>query len=461
MVNIEFGNVTCKLSNIPNERVEYMIANKLSYTIKGFGASNIPKFLYDAKYHMTYTGLIPYVLNVLNSLNIKYNLIDKRNIPVQNGNFKLSNDFTARDYQAKIINGIKNRAIIQAPTGAGKTFIMASLIAKFNVKPVIVIAPKVSLAEQIKDEFEKFFNTKIGILTGDRHEIRDITVCTPMSAINSTLIGKAAAILIDETHFLPSNTIFTATKLARSAYYRIGVSATPWRDAGDDILIEAALNIRQPSLSIQASDLIRKGKLVPCTINFINMNLNIPWQGNYADTYKACITENGIRNKKIVNLALESIKTRNATLILISKISHGNRILNMIKNSMEYKEKIVTLDGKMHKVGNVEFVSGKDNTERRRAVFQAVKDGFCKILIGSTIADEGLDISILDVLILAGGGKSSTRAFQRVGRVLRLHPLKKDAIVYDFMDSNETFYKQAQTRLALYSTEPLWKIKNI
>jgi superfamily II DNA or RNA helicase len=79
------------------------------------------------------------------------------------------------------------------------------------------------------------------------------------------------------------------------------------------------------------------------------------------------------------------------------------------------------------------------------------------ILIGSTIADEGLDVPALKVLILAGSGKSSTRAFQRVGRVLRLFKGRNKAYVYDFMDMIPTFYKHYLYRKALYCTEPAWK----
>lgn len=72
---------------------------------------------------------------------------------------------------------------------------------------------------------------------------------------------------------------------------------------------------------------------------------------------------------------------------------------------------------------------------------------------------EGLDLPILDCLILAGGGKSSTRAFQRVGRVLRLHKNKKRAIVFDFEDSTSMLNRHAKIRKKLYETEPAWEVK--
>jgi superfamily II DNA or RNA helicase len=58
------------------------------------------------------------------------------------------------------------------------------------------------------------------------------------------------------------------------------------------------------------------------------------------------------------------------------------------------------------------------------------------VLICSTIADMGLDLPILEALVLAGGGKSSTRHLQRIGRVVRTNLDKKSALVMDFDDSH-------------------------
>lgn len=458
MLSVEIGNVTSRFYGIPNEEVHIALAKVLSYQLKGFSVSSELKLLYNAATSSTYTGLVPAALNKLKAIGYQCKVIDKRVQPKPNSNIKIVPEYTARDYQETIINNASSREIIQAATGAGKTFIMALLMEKWQTVPIVIVAPKVSLAEQLKEEIEKFFNISVGIVGDGKRIIKDITVGTPQSLMNDPILTKCKAIFFDEAHNIPSQTIFDVACKATNAYYRIGVSATPWRDAGDDLLIEAVLNIRKPHLNINASKLIAKGKLVPCTINFIQMKSDVDWLGNYADTYNAAIIDNELRNKKIINLTKESLKTRNAVLILISKIRHGNMLLAGLKKSIGYQERDYYEDGKCYTIGNIEFVSGEDDTDRRRIVFQAVKEGFCKVMIGSTIADEGLDIPILDTLILAGAGKSSTRAFQRVGRVLRLHALKHDAVVYDFMDSNETFEKQAQVRYALYSTEPLWKI---
>ncbi|MFW6008217.1 MAG: DEAD/DEAH box helicase, partial [archaeon] len=245
MVIIQMGNVVTRFDGINSKsKLSYIIANKLSYKIGGFGAPKEKKVLYNVKTNTTYTGLVPHVLTILKKCGIKYKLNDRRNKPEKNANFNIVAPFQPRIHQKPIIDRTSSRETIQAATGAGKTYIMAELITKFNTKPVLVVAPKVSLALQIKDEFKKFLQEDIGIVGGGFNDIQDITICTPQS-ISDKMIRKTKVLMFDEAHNIPSQTIFSVACKAINAYYRIGVSATPWRDGGDDLLIEAALNIRK------------------------------------------------------------------------------------------------------------------------------------------------------------------------------------------------------------------------
>ena len=71
----------------------------------------------------------------------------------------------------------------------------------------------------------------------------------------------------------------------------------------------------------------------------------------------------------------------------------------------------------------------------------------------------------MDTLILAGGGKSSTRAFQRIGRVIRLFTdpetgkPKERAVVFDFQDYTPMLRRHSRVREQLYRTEDKWDIK--
>jgi superfamily II DNA or RNA helicase len=56
-------------------------------------------------------------------------------------------------------------------------------------------------------------------------------------------------------------------------------------------------------------------------------------------------------------------------------------------------------------------------------------------------------------LVLLGSGKSSTRALQRIGRVLRPYPGKTHASVIDFTDNAKFLYDHSLARQRIYETE--------
>ena len=136
-----------------------------------------------------------------------------------------------------------------------------------------------------------------------------------------------------------------------------------------------------------------------------------------------------------------------SVLILFKNIAHGEKIYNLISQAIG-KERVALVDG-------------STEIEEREKIFDKVRNGEIRVLIGSTIADTGLSISNLSTLILAGGGKSSIKAFQRIGRVLRLSPGKTKATVYDFTDFTPILKKHSDMRKELYKLESEWKINNI
>jgi superfamily II DNA or RNA helicase len=100
------------------------------------------------------------------------------------------------------------------------------------------------------------------------------------------------------------------------------------------------------------------------------------------------------------------------------------------------------------------FLSGKDTTVKRREVMDDIRSGRLRHLIGTSIADEGLDMPILDALTLAGGGRSTTKVYQRIGRVLRPFAGKTDALVADFrLKQEEKINKHAGRRANVYRKE--------
>lgn len=205
MIQLDLDNVYLKLTGLEKDD-EIKLWNILCFQIQVFGLQEVRyRHLYNRKTKKTYAGLLDYVVEFLNDNELEYKLVDHRVKPQQNGNFSLVEyidkekkiPLKLRPYQQEIVDNCRNREVIQAATGAGKTCMMAAVIAKFNVKPVCIFADKIGLCMQLKEEMEKFLGVEVGIVGDGMEEYRDITVISLQSA-KEEYIKDAQMVLFDE-----------------------------------------------------------------------------------------------------------------------------------------------------------------------------------------------------------------------------------------------------------------------
>ena len=102
-----------------------------------------------------------------------------------------------------------------------------------------------------------------------------------------------------------------------------------------------------------------------------------------------------------------------------------------------------------------------DKKKPKRKIEEIMRE-FNNLLAHAIILfDEGIDCKPLDTIILAGSGKSATRALQRIGRILRPYPGKKDAIAIDFMDHAKYMLAHSKKRRKMYKSEEEFNIRDI
>ena len=114
--------------------IQNQICLKCSYIKKGFGFPNERTYLINPANGITYTGLLPYIIPILNKYNIAFIKTDLRYKPLKQFNWHISNGFTLRDYQQHIVTSAiaKKRAVFQACTGAGKALTVDTLVLTPN-----------------------------------------------------------------------------------------------------------------------------------------------------------------------------------------------------------------------------------------------------------------------------------------------------------------------------------------
>lgn len=388
-------------------------------------------------------GLVERVVTILEANGVEPKIImdDPREFP----EIRMSlSDIDRRDYQDEAVESVlmSRRGVLRAPTGAGKTAIEVRVIYGHRRRAVIVV-PTIDLMIQTKTFLEEHLDVEGGIgQLGDKVvDPREVTVATVRTmakvmsvayesyeygeyddkdetTVNPTKLRAwvegIATLIVDEAHILGAQVIYEiATKLKAPNKY--GFSASPWRDDGADLMIEGATG---PMLyRIGTKELVDGGWLVPPVIEVADTKgLWRPgaWGSKeFQRAYKEEIVENPVRNELV---ARKAVGLEVPTLVLVKQVNHGRMLEAQIPESL--------------------FLSGQATGEERREAYDDMRRGSLRRIIATSIADMGLDLPICQGLVLAGGGKSSTRHLQRIGRVARPYPGKDHADVVDFDDTH-------------------------
>lgn len=427
------------------------------------------------------TGLLSIVKKFLQTNNIPHVTHDHRNKPTPNYDLLPSGNFDYYPYQRDAIHEACNitRGIICAATGSGKSVIGAGIIAELNIAPFLFFVTSIDLLLQAKVHLEKALkraNNKleIGQIGGGVVDIKDINVCTIQTVVRALgkswnkeykfddedtddktpiekhrqeiidLLRTSKGAIGDEVHRWRATTCQLVFKELKSAYYVYGLGATPFRDEGDDLMIQACFG--RKFVDISASQLIRDGYLIKPDIKMIQVKNKKSQFKQWQSIYKDQVVENEMYNGMIANIANAYTNEDRLVLVLVQQINHGKTLESMIPGSI--------------------FLSGNSSKKKREAGIKNLRNKYISCIIASTIFDEGIDVRPLDTVILAGQGKSKVRALQRIGRILRTFEdtdgtKKTKATAIDFCIHQKYLKDHAIAREKVYRTEPEFSIENI
>jgi len=260
----------------------------------------------------------------------------------------------------------------------------------------------------------------------------------------------AEGILVSNCHRATAEIYIQMAKLYQNAYYRFSLSATPYRDKSIDKVLDAYSG--RQICNIDASFLIERGFLVQPHIYMLDPNEHPRYkyvQKSFRNIYEDYIVNNKLRNEMIVDSCLRLLELGKSVLITVTRLPHGDVLCEMLDKAG---------------VNSVAFIQGEVDGEMRKDLLNKVRKKQLQVLVGSSVADEGVDIPALGSAIMAGGGKSLIKSLQRVGRTLRPYPSaenneKKEAIIVDFYDRIRYLTGHSKKRLKIYELEPLFKVK--
>lgn len=412
------------------------------------------------------TGLLPKIIQYCRDNNINYEVTTNPKAPQSIIPQEISPLFELREDQKTCVQAALNtdRGVIKAPTGSGKTVLIAAIISTFPEARILFLCHTLSLLKQTQKEFNKYDIGPSSIIGGSKKDIDGrIVISTVQSFSKPTLLDnfydKFDVVFIDEAHHCRTTSGLYArvlTKLTVSRRY--GTTATMPTDQEGLLALEGLIGPKIAELTIE--DAIEKEILAIPHIELIPVPFceAIRDIRKYADTkmkddygkfildengeniiesgiYTTAIVEYRKRNRLIIEKAIEKNKIGESVLIYIINIDHGERLMQIAK-----------LMGM-----NPIFIRGSSDSELREKTRQALNNKEILTTIATVAWAEGVNIRNLDCILLAGGGKSITALIQKIGRGLRRTETKTKATIIDCLDSGRYISEHCIERLKVYA----------
>jgi len=509
---IKIFNTICTVTGILAEERAALDVVTSGFAKGYFFTPLYKKHKWDGKVHLfkknTFpTGLLDRVLTHCAAQGYMFELQDMRVIPPTKKLVINLFDVELRDYQKACVDVCTDslpRGIIHLATNAGKTEIGIAIAQRLNLK-TLWLSDSLSIVDQTIKRFEARLGEPIGRIASGVWSPQKITVasidtlwsrlnlyksviyytcmyCKRKCAVKSQKVGykytckycdntsnvqkvskvrelkrdafarakqnrtleyfKGIDVVIsDECSHVPARTWYSVL-MNIHAYYRFGLSATPFdKKTASDLQLIGALG---PVIyEVGNKQLISKKISALPTFDIVEIThpknpdfMDVSWQLAESDG----IINNHYRNKVIVNKVRNACQRGKGVLVLFCKIRHG----------MLLKDALQKVDG-----CRVAMLTGACNLAERDEIVRAFQQGGINVILASTIFDEGISINEIDVLLLAGGGKSNQKAIQRVGRGLRMNDTGTVQIV-DFMDvSNKYLLRHSEQRITAYKSAGL------
>lgn len=319
--------------------------------------------------------------------------------------------------------------ILRGPPGSGKTVILLNAIAKIR-RPAIVIVHNRALMDQWREAASKFLGIAPGNIGGGRKTtIRPLTIAMQQSIwrLNRPPWARYFGVVVgDECHHWAART-FQLTAQLFPARLRLGASANEKRKDGKEWLTTDTIG--PVAHQIHKEDLIGLKRLVPVHMEIVPTDYA---DGLYIDSMQRGESPDWVGT--ITRMTRDA--QRNAQILEHAKrvlAEHDTRILMLSERIEACRWWKQTLTGAGIRAGlMIGGVKNRTELERTKAGLQK---GTVRVGIGTTVADEGLDIPALSHVFLTCPTHNHTKRLeQQVGRGARPWGNKNQAVAVYFWD---------------------------
>jgi superfamily II DNA or RNA helicase len=339
------------------------------------------------------------------------------------------------------------RGIVVLPTGTGKTFLAVLAIHK-AARPALVVTPTIDLLNQWYGELLVAFDVPVGLIGGGHYEIQPLTVTTYDSAhIYLDRWGSRFGLLIfDECHHLPGPSYLEAAR-GSLAPFRLGLTATPERQDGQEFLLEGLVGpiVYRREIKELAGDFLAEYRaerlyveLSPeeqeryrqareqyrqfCSARGISLGGVNGWQRFIQET---CRSREG-------RAAFEAyLEQRRLSLAAPAKLHVLQQLLDRHRQD---RVLIFTYDNAtVYQIARrylVPAITHQTKAKERRHILEGFQSGEYNVVVTSRVLNEGVDVPAANIGVILSGSGTVREHVQRLGRLLRKYG-DKQALLYE------------------------------
>ena len=334
--------------------------------------------------------------------------------------------FEPREYQDAGAEKIKKhtQGTIVLPCGTGKSLLGVEAIRRIGVT-ALVIVPTKDIVKQWVEDAREHLGIEPGTILEGKVKLAPVTIGIIDSIDNKmdvTELDYFGFVIHDECHRSCARKNQRVMSNIR-AKWRLGLTATKMREDGLAKLIDWTFGecLLQKSMGYMISHgFLLAPEIIPIETNFNYVHSGLKFRE--VDYIHKALIDNGERVNLIVSIAKKIIEENKTTslLVLANRIEYCE-ILCAAMTSQNLPAEVVTSH------------SGKKYREETIAKF---KSGEVRVMLATSLADEGLNVTRLSDIILAFPERARGRTIQRLGRVMRPFAGKYPRL-WDIVDSKQ------------------------
>jgi superfamily II DNA or RNA helicase len=390
-------------------------------------------------------GCLDEVVDLLNGLRIEPKTIDKR----------IAGNPMALDFQGVLRPDQKEAAIsmlshnigvLSATTAFGKTVVAAYLIAERGVNTLILVHRR-QLLDQWLDRLSNFLQLRpkdIGQIGGGKRKpsgIVDVALIQSLGrrGVVDDIVGMYAHLVVDECHHISARSFEIVARQCKAKYVT-GLSATVIRKDGHHPLIFmqcGPVRYRVDERKQAAARPFTHRVIVRKTAFKIDRDVDLE-DFPIHKLYTALANDES-RNSLIIDDVISAVDRKRSPILLTERKEHlaflRNRLSPFIKN-------LIVLKG------------GAGQKERKHIAetMNSISDDEERLILATgRYLGEGFDDARLDTLFLALPISWRGTLSQYAGRLHRVHGMKKEVVIYDYVDLDvPVLAKMYKRRLAGY-----------